>query len=369
MMARAQRPDPRRVRRGRTISMLVALALVSFSPNAAYYLGHLYGRVAPRDTPELPLAPVPDATRADIQAYATTLPEFTAALDDLRPSDRRRVTLLERHFRVYLRARGTLGRAQAASLMRLIAAEVRNQNPARARRSVFSSPEAALADVERWLAFLHDTLARPQRGTSAQLAARIRAHAPVPMAPDVVFGNRTGLLRAANALHLSPAILAAIVDNEQAGQASGYGLAGLLRTFTDTAAQRAAQTYGASGLTGRLSQTVGVAQMSWQDALGQEERLRAHGVHLARFPRTEAQVRALLNRPAPNLLLSASRLAGYLNHEVGAGPLDVRRHTDAWAFFTGPGWHNNPALASSGQTWPYAWNGFFKACLYARALP
>jgi len=362
---------PRRVQTGRWISAALALALLAFSPTVAFYAQHLLGGQAQQAAP-LPPARVGTLSAEVMQSYALTTPSFQRALADVRVSERRRLNLAQAQYQTYLQARQTLGRARASAVMRLLDTEIRNQNPALSRRSVFGSPEAALNNVQSWLAFL--AWAAETRPGDRALARQ----APVPIAPQIVRIHRQNLLRAANALHLTPGGLSAILDNEQAGARSGLGLSGWLRTFTDTVALRATEAYGSSGATGHLSRTVGLTQMSWEDAVGQAERLRSLKVTLnGPYPTDEAQARAALNSPYDHFLLSASRLRGYLlaslptKPEPDADPLDPALQaylTDAWTNFLGPAWHNNPALASSGQTWPYAWNAFFKACLYEQRL-
>ncbi|WP_045233883.1 hypothetical protein [Deinococcus pimensis] len=352
------------------LATVTVLVLVSFSPSVAWYATRTYDRLqAPTETVKVPDLPdaAPLAPRVT-RGYAPHAAAFDATLQEMRITGRRHTRLLERHFELYRQARAVFGEAQANALMRLVDVETRNQAAGLERRSVFSSPEAAIANARDWLAFSRYVLVeRPER--TRDLAALISSASPVPMAPDVVLRQATWIRRAANDTRLAPGALAAVVDNEQAGASLAYGLSGLLREFTDTAALRATQVYGRSGWTGELSKTVGIAQMSWEDALGQNQRLRAFGVSLGvPFPQNEEEARTLLARPYANLLLTASRIAGYLNRTEGVGPNSVLPHTDAWVYFLGPGWHNNPALASGGETWPYAWNAFFKACLYQRLL-
>lgn len=369
----AARPDPARLRRGRAITSLVVVVLLAFSPSVAYYVSRAYDDWAGRrTTPPVvsePLPRPPETSSRMIASYAPLVAPYEAVLSGLQVSELRRVRLLSQHFELYRLARPLIGEAQAASLLRLITLETRNQDPALGRRSVYSSPEAALDSARRWLGFMYAALRGPARLDPAALDRLVRERAPVPMVPGLVLAQAQWLRRAAAATHLSPAVLAAIVDNEQAGSHQAYGLAGALRGFTDNAALRAAEMYGSSGLSGRLSQTVGLAQMSWQDALVQGRRLSDLQAPLGLpYPQTEAEARALLARPYANLLFTASRLRGYLNHTQNRAPDDAAPLTDAWTYFLAPGWHNNPALASSGQTWPYAWNAFFKACLYDRWL-
>lgn len=359
-MATATRSlTPARLRRGRVLSAVAALLLLGLSPTVAPLLSRLVHPVA-APTLTLPALrpPAPDA-RA-LQVYARQAQTFQSALDALQVGEGRRVSLSEEHFQLSLEARRLLGEARSEVLGALIAREIRNQDPARGRRSVFSSPEAALNSAGSWLRYLAWAGQRP-RG-----AAELQAAAPAPLVPGVVLGHADDIRAATNAAHLAPGVLAAIVDNEQSGKSRLYGLAGLLRRLMDTLALRTSEAYGESGPSGDLSQTLGLAQMSWQDALLQRPRFHELGMELGLpFPVGEAGARAALQDPRANLLLSASRLVGYLDAQEGEA---ARPHTSARTYLSGPGWHNNPALLSSGQTWPYAWNGFFKACLYGQLL-
>ena len=357
-----------RLWRGRAVTLAVVGVLLAFSPRVGYLLSGDFNTFtsAERAGPALPPPEPPAPSAALLARYAQLVPSYLSALAPQHPSVRRQTRLLEAHFRLYRQARALIGVAQADALLHLLALETRNQDPARQRASVFGSPEAALDNAARWLGLIHQ-VERTVPGPA--LDRQIAALAPVPMAPEVVRQNARWLRWAAADAHLPPAVLAAIVDNEQAGNRVAYGLAGHLRDLTDTVALRTTQMYGASGLAGRLSQTVGLSQMSWQDALLQRGRMQALGLSLgAPFPENEEGARDLLQRPAANLLFAASRLVGYLNFVEGVRPDSATPHTDAWVYFLGPGWHNNPALASSGQVWPYAWNAFFKACLYQRLL-
>ncbi|PYE56312.1 hypothetical protein DES52_101116 [Deinococcus yavapaiensis KR-236] len=346
------------------------MILVAFSPSVAWLATQRLDAVSASGQLDAPQLPPPSALTLDVtRDYVKFAARYERVLNDSKVSSRRRVRLLEAHFDVYRHAHDLFGAAQASATMRLLEVETRNQTPALGRRSAFSSPEAALADASRWLAFAHFTLHEAPRSDSERLARAMTAHSPVPMAPDVVFENARWIQRAANATRFPAAVLAAIVDTEQGGDTVAYGLSGTLRKAADTIALRTSQIYGSSGVSGEVSQTVGLTQMSWQDALGQEARLSALGVTLGvPFPQNEADARSLLMRPYANLVLSASRLIGYMNYVAGIGPNSAVPHEDAWLYFLAPGWHNNPALASSGQTWPYAWNAFFKACLYQRLL-
>lgn len=350
---------PNQLKRGRLFTLAVVVAAIGLSPTVASLLGRLAHHEPLTLSP--PALTVPESSNAVVKLYAASAQVFQQALDELQVGERRRVTLSEQHFRLYQQALPLLGEARSAEMLDLLSTEIRNQNPGRARRSVFSSPEAALGNVEQWLRYIAWATGQP-RG-----AAALEAAAPTALAPGVVLGNRQDILAAAHAAHLAPGMLAAIVDNEQSGQGRLYGLAGLLRNLTDTVALRTSEAYGESGLSGDLSQTVGLAQMSWQDALGQRARFHELGMSLGGlpFPTDEPQARLALADTRAGLMLTASRLVGYLDVQEGEA---ARPHTSAQTYFTGPGWHNNPALLSSGQTWPYAWNGFFKACLYGALL-
>ncbi len=357
--------------RERVLAALGVTVLLSFSPTVGWLVSREYAKLRaplPVEAPILPPLGAPGA--AELRAYAAQLAAYESALGALKVSNRRRLQLLENHFALYRRANSLFGAAQAGALTRMLTAEVNNQQPALGRRSVFSSPEAAQENVDRWLTFSWQALHMLDRRHPERLARQLGVRSPAPLAAGVVFKQARWIRRAASAARLPPAVLAAIVDNEQAGTTLAWGLSGLLRDAVDTAALRTSEVYGRSGLTGELSNTVGVTQMSWQDALHQAGRLGALKVHLGvPFPTGEPQARELLARPYANLLLAASRLRGYLNHTAGLPPNSAAPHMGAWAYYLAPGWHNNPALASSGQTWPYAWNAFFKACLYQRLLP
>ncbi|MBB6096902.1 hypothetical protein HNR42_000314 [Deinobacterium chartae] len=366
------------MRRSTQLATLTVAALLSFSPSVAGYLSQTYQRYSLGHS-DLSPAAVEAALEAQgpalgppsaplLDRYTARLEEYTQALDALEVSGARRVRLLERYWQVYWQAYELLGAAQASALVRMLATETRNQAPELGRHSAFASPETALASSLRWLEFIRWVSALPPG--SPDLEQVLSARSPVRLAPGAVLGNARWIMRAANATRLPHGVLAAIVDNEQAGSQQVYGIAGAMRSFADTVAWRTAQVYGSSGLSGRISQTVGLAQMSWKDALGQRERFEALGIRLGvPFPETEAQARALLVRPYANLVFTGSRLRGYLNALSDDDPLSMRPHASAWTYFVGPAWHNNPALASSGETFAYAWNGFFKAALYQRLIP
>ena len=362
--------DPVRIRRGRQLTLAAALLALGLSPTVAPLISRA---LQPARAPALvlPLLNTPESSAAGVQEYARAAQGFQSALDELEVGERRRVTLSEQHFQLSLQARPLLGAARSGVLLEMLTAEIRNQNPARGRRSVFSSPEAALNNAQEWLRFLAwATLPATGRSAAPRAglhgAAELESAAPAPLAAARVLAHAQDIRAAAHAAHLAPGMLAAIVDNEQSGQGKLYGLAGVLRSLSDTVALRTSESFGESGLSGNLSQTVGLAQMSWQDALLQKTRFHELGMNLGQpFPQNEAQARRALRNARAGLLLTASRMVGYLDAQEG---VRSRPHASAQTYFSGPGWHNNPALLSSGQTWPYAWNGFFKACLYGVLL-
>jgi len=119
-----------------------------------------------------------------------------------------------------------------------------------------------------------------------------------------------------------------------------------------------------------FSRTLGLAQMSWEDALKQEARLRRFGAWdpLRPFPHTEAEARRALLDPYLNLLFTASRLRGYFNALLSLPPEDTRPLEDPWLYYLGPAWHNYPLRAQNLETWDDSFNGFFKGLLYQAVL-
>ena len=353
------------------VSLAVVGIALAFSPTVAPLVDRL---LHPPQTPALtlPLLSTPPSTSAQVQAYARQVQTFQSALDELQVGERRRVTLSEQHFQVFLQAWPLLGGARTQALLTLLTAELRNQNQARGRRSVFSSPEAALNNTQDWLRFLTwaTVPARaPGHAPRAGLhgAAELEAAAPVPMAVRTVLGHAQDIRAAASAAHLAPGMLAAIVDNEQSGRSKLYGLAGVLRTLTDTVALRTSESLGESGLSGNFSQTVGLAQMSWQDTLLQKSRFHELGMNLGQpFPANEAQARRALANARAGLLLTASRMVGYLDEQEGEGrpPATPRPRRISAA----PAGTTTRRCCRAGRPGPYAWNGFFKACLYGVLL-
>jgi hypothetical protein len=227
-------------------------------------------------------------------------------------------------------------------------------NQAQKQRSAFSTPEAALEASESWLA----AIGALQRGRKPRLAG-------LPLDSSAVISHWGDLQAAANALRLPVGVLAAIVDNEQYGGNKALGLSRGLREVADGLAQGLAETTGSAGSAGLISRTLGLAQMSWEDALRQEGRLRHFHAWDPRwpFPKTEAEARAALENPYLNLLFTASRLRGYLNEKLYLSPQDTRPLQGAWLYYLGPAWHNWPPGADEA-TWPYAFHAFFKGLLY-----
>jgi plasmid stabilization system protein ParE len=154
-----------------------------------------------------------------------------------------------------------LGPAAAQAVARLLRAEFRNQ--ALRQPASYHSPEAALASAQRWLVAIRAL----KEGRSPNLY-----HLPVE--PAHVLPHRLEVHRAAQALGIPKGILTAIVDSEQMGGDKVFGFSREVRQVADVLAAELAQNLGDSGGAGLVSQTVGLAQMSWQDALKQEARLR-----------------------------------------------------------------------------------------------
>jgi len=171
---------------------------------------------------------------------------------------------------------------------------------------------------------------------------------------------------AAHALRLPFGVLAAIVDNEQYGGDKALGLSRGVREVADGVALELSVREGQAP----FSQTLGLAQMSWEDALKQEARLRRFGAwDPARpFPRREAEAREALLDPYLNLLFTASRLRGYFNALLGLAPGDTRPLEDPWLYYLGPAWHNYPLRAQNLETWEDSFHGFFKGLFYQVAL-
>ncbi|HEU4743469.1 MAG TPA: hypothetical protein VFS50_17910 [Meiothermus sp.] len=264
----------------------------------------------------------------------------------------RREAVVARYLSVKASTEMLLGQEAARAVARLLRLEFYNQ--ALQQRSAFSTPEAALEVSERWLA----AIGALERGHKPGLAG-------LPLDSSAVIPHWTDLQAAANTLGLPVGVLAAIVDNEQYGGNKALGLARGLREVADGLAQGLAETTGSAGSAGLLSRTLGLAQMSWEDALKQEKRLRHFRAWNPQrpFPKTEAEARAALENPYLNLLFTASRLRGYLNDKLYLSPRDTRPLWGAWLYYLGPAWHNWPPGADEA-TWPYAFHAFFKGLLY-----
>lgn len=250
-----------------------------------------------------------------------------------------------------------LGPAAAQAMARLLRAEFSNQ--ALRRPATFDTPEAALASAQAWLVALRAL----KEGKNPNLHN-------LPIEPGHVLPHQLDIQNAARALRIPPGILAAIVDNEQMGGDRAFGFSRGVREVADELAAELAQRMGTSGNTGLISQTLGLTQMSWQDALQQETRLRRFAAWDPEQPflADESEARLALSNPYLNLLLAASRLRGYLNHQLGLPPNDTRYLSDDWLYYLGPAWHNWPPGADATATWPYAFQGFFKGLFYQAVL-
>ncbi|GLV47647.1 hypothetical protein TJA_08160 [Thermus sp. LT1-2-5] len=246
-----------------------------------------------------------------------------------------------------------LGEKAARAYDRLVRLELSNQRAG--KRSAFSEPEGALWAAQRWV----EAIGQAHRGR------RVDLHG-LPTAPHHVLPHAREIRAAAGALRIPPGTLAAIVDNEQYGGDKALGLSRGVREAADALAQDLAALQGQAP----FSRTLGLAQMSWEDALKQEERLRRFGAwDPARpFPRTEAEARAALEDAYLNLLFTASRLRGYFNAILGLPPGDMRVLEDPWLYYLGPAWHNYPLRAQNLETWEDSFHGFFKGLLYQVVL-
>ncbi|HEX2863585.1 MAG TPA: hypothetical protein VHN99_03365 [Deinococcales bacterium] len=310
--------------------------------------------------------PMQAAWAADVAAYARAV--AAAGVNDAHAA-----RLLEAYWQDYEKAWAVIGPDRARVMADLLTRDARNTGANDGRSSAFATPDASLAAANDWLAFIEKSgqlrhRARLNGSHDRVLALALSAAAPAPLEPLPVLRNARWIVQAARKTSLPPEVLAAIVDNEQSGGRLAYGLSSALRGVADTLALRAARQLGDSGPFGRLSRTIGLAQMSWQDALAQKPRFHALGLAFGvAFPRTEVEARVILGQPYANLLLSASRLRGYLNDASHRPNLDTAPY-GVNAYAIGPAWHNRPDLASSGQTFPYEFNAFFKACLYAGYL-
>ena len=273
--------------------------------------------------------------------------------------------------RVLETARGVIGSERTMTLTELLNRNVPEGAPM-ANLPGFDSRRAEVQAVWQWLMFIQG--ARDAHATLETMPLRDRAralavNAPFPLEPRAVLEHRAEILRVARAAKLPPEVLAAIVDNEQSGANLMLGLSGTLRALADGLALTEARLTGRSSISGGFSMTLGIAQMSWRDAMGQRARLGAMSARTEpHIPTSEAAMRAALERTDANLLLTASRLRGYLNASLHRPSLDVRPFPRGWAALEGPLWHNRPDLARARQINAYAFHGFFKACLYAMLL-
>ncbi len=246
-----------------------------------------------------------------------------------------------------------LGEEAARAYDRLLRLELRNQLSG--KRSAFARPEDALKAAHRWILAIGQAV----RGRPVHLEG-------LPTAPHHVLPHAREIRAAASALRLPYGVLAAIVDNEQYGGDKALGLSRGVREVADTLAEGLADTQGQAP----LSRTLGLAQMSWEDALKQKARLLRFGAWdpLRPFPHTEAEAREALKDPYLNLLFTASRLRGYFNALLSLPPEDTRPLEDPWLYYLGPAWHNYPLRAQNLETWEDSFHGFFKGLLYQVVL-
>lgn len=264
-----------------------------------------------------------------------------------------RERLVALHLRNKASLRLLLGEGAARAYDRLLRLELSNQRAG--KHSAFAEPQAALAAAKRWV----EAIGQAHRRQRVDLRG-------LPTAPHHVLPHTREIRAAAGALHIPKGTLAAIVDNEQYGGDKALGLSRSVREAADALAEDLATLQGQAP----FSRTLGLAQMSWEDALKQEERLRRFGAwDPARpFPRTEAEARAALEDPYLNLLFTASRLRGYFNAILGLSPGDTRPLEDPWLHYLGPAWHNYPLRAQNLETWEDSFHGFFKGLLYSVVL-
>ncbi|WP_027893903.1 hypothetical protein [Calidithermus chliarophilus] len=268
-------------------------------------------------------------------------------LAHLEPS--RREAVVQEFLALKASAEILTGRPGAQAVGRLLRLELYNQSYG--RPSAFDDPEGALAASRRWLEVL-GALKRGQPPDTRDL----------PLALQHVLPHREAIRRAAQGLHFPSGVLAAIVDNEQYGGDKALGLSRGIRSLADGLAESLSESTGSAGL---LARTLGLAQMSWEDALKQQPRLaRFAAWPYPTFPQTELEARQALEDPAANLLLTASRLRGYFNAALGLPRDHTRYLAGHWLYYLGPAWHNWPTGAQQQATWPYAFHGFFKGLFY-----
>lgn len=266
----------------------------------------------------------------------------------------RRERLVSEFLKTKASAQLLLGADAAQATARLLRVELYSQS--QERPSAYAEPEQSLQAAQEWLRAIH-----------ALQQYRAPRTAELPLAPQYVLPHLNDIAQAGRLLRLPAATLAAIVDNEQYGGDKALGLSRGVREVADGLAMGLAETTGSAGT---LSRTLGLAQMSWADALKQRERLERFRAwsRANSFPQTEAQARQLLEDNRFNLLFTASRMRGWLGSYFGLRPRDTRVLSQPWIYYLGPAWHNNPRLAQQEQSWPYAFNGFFKGWLYKTVL-
>lgn len=266
---------------------------------------------------------------------------------------------------LYQQSRWLLGGSQTHVWVRLLVLEMRAES--RGKVSLFYSPDAALESSRRWFALIHTSLNAPIEPRNPIFVEVLASITPSISVPEVVALNSRDILSAAHLTHLSPGLLAAVVDNEQAGGKLAYGLSGGIRQMAANIAQHESIA-GNSGIWRHLSHNLGLTQMSWEDAEKQGPRLKALGINWITVPHNEFEARQILRSPRLNVLFAASRLRGYLNAYYNRPSNDTRPYTDAWLYVIGLGWHNRPEWMVNTAVWNYTWNGFFKAALYEHFL-
>jgi hypothetical protein len=282
----------------------------------------------------------------------TPLP--SPSLRDLLPYPKvEREALVARHLANKASLRLLLGDEAARAYDRLLRLELANQRAG--KRSAFKGAREALEAAQAWVAAI---------GQAVRLGpVELKG---LPSAPHHVLPHAQAIRAAAGALRIPHGVLAAIVDNEQHGGDKALGLSRGVREAADTLAKGLAEVQGEAP----LSRTLGLAQMSWEDALRQEERLRRFGAWdpAKPFPRTELEARKALEDPYLNLLFAASRLRGFFNALMGLPPGDTQPLEDPWLYYLGPAWHNYPLRAQNLETWEDSFHGFFKGLFYQVAL-
>ncbi|MGQ9753121.1 MAG: hypothetical protein ACUVQD_00365 [Thermaceae bacterium] len=241
-----------------------------------------------------------------------------------------------------------LGEEAAKAVARLIRLELQNQ--IQGKRSAFKTPMEALEHAQAWLS----AIGQAKRKNPVHLDT-------LPTAPAYVLAHKEEIRAAASALRIPPGVLAAIVDNEQYGGDKALGLSRGVREWADSAALALAERGKAP-----FSRTLGLAQMSWEDALRQKPRLEGFGAwDMARpFPTSELEARKILEDPYFNLLFTASRLRGLFNALYNLPAEDTRPLEDPWLYYLGPAWHNYPFRAQNLETWEDSFHALFKGLFY-----